>query len=334
MFKNKNILVTGGTGSFGKAFVSHVLKNYSPNKLVILSRDELKQHEMMQKFPKNEKRNKCLRFLLGDVRDRYRLKLAFKDIDYVIHSAAQKHVEYAEYNPQECIKTNIDGAKNVIYASIENKVKKVIALSTDKAANPINLYGATKLVSDKLFIAANNLAGKNSTIFSVVRYGNVLNSRGSVIPYFNQLIDNGHKFLPITHPEMSRFIISLQDGVNFVIFSLQNMRGGEMFIPKIPSLKVVDLAKAIKKNIKLKVIGLKPGEKLYEILCPLDEAHLTVEFKKFFIILPTIDTKIKRELYFYQNNEKGKFVKKGFEYNSSIQEKLSVNQIKKIINKE
>ena len=173
--------------------------------------------------------------MLGDVRDRYRLKLAFKDIDYVIHSAAQKHVEYAEYNPQECIKTNIDGAKNVIYASIENKVKKVIALSTDKAANPINLYGATKLVSDKLFIAANNLAGKNSTIFSVVRYGNVLNSRGSVIPYFNQLIDNGHKFLPITHPEMSRFIISLQDGVNFVIFSLQNMRGGEMFIPKIPS---------------------------------------------------------------------------------------------------
>ena len=181
MFNNKNILVTGGTGSFGKAFVEFVLKNYSPKKLVILSRDELKQHEMKQEF-ENRNNNKCLRFLLGDVRDRYRLKIAFKGMDFIVHAAAQKHVEYAEYNPQECIKTNIDGAKNVIYASIENKIKRVIALSTDKAANPINLYGATKLVSDKLFIAANNISGKNSTIFSVVRYGNVLNSRGSVIP--------------------------------------------------------------------------------------------------------------------------------------------------------
>jgi UDP-N-acetylglucosamine 4,6-dehydratase len=204
-------LITGGTGSFGKAFCSHILKNYKPNKLVIFSRDELKQHEMRQEFSKEK--YKCLRFLLGDVRDRYRLKMAFKDMDYVIHAAAQKHVEYAEYNPQECIKTNIEGATNVIYACIENNVKKVMALSTDKAANPLNLYGATKLVSDKLFIAANNISGKNSSIFSVVRYGNVLNSRGSVIPYFKKLTTEKSDFLPLTHKDMSRFIISIKEGV-------------------------------------------------------------------------------------------------------------------------
>lgn len=333
MFNNKNILVTGGTGSFGKAFVEFVLKNYSPKKLVIFSRDELKQHEMKQEF-ENRNNNKCLRFLLGDVRDRYRLKIAFKGMDFIVHAAAQKHVEYAEYNPQECIKTNIDGAKNVIYASIENKIKRVIALSTDKAANPINLYGATKLVSDKLFIAANNISGKNSTIFSVVRYGNVLNSRGSVIPYFKKLIQKKQKYLPLTHKDMSRFIISINEGVNFVVNSFNLMRGGEIFVPKIPSIRIIDLIKSIDRSVRIKIIGLKPGEKLFEILCPADESYLTIEFKKFYLIMPTIETKVKKNLYYkLKNGEKGRLVKNGFEYNSAKEKKLSVNQIKKILNK-
>ena len=331
MFNNKNILITGGTGSFGRAFVTHILKNYSPKKLVILSRDELKQHEMREEFQK--KKNKCLRFLLGDVRDGYRLKIDFKNMDYVIHAAAQKHVEYAEYNPQECIKTNVEGAQNVIYASIENKVKKVIALSTDKAANPVNLYGATKLVSDKLFIAANNIAGKDSTVFSVVRYGNVLNSRGSVIPYFKKLIEKKEKYIPLTHKDMSRFIISIEEGVNFTINSLKIMRGAEIFVPKIPSIKIIDLIKSLSKNAKIKVIGLKPGEKLSETLCPSDESYLTIEYKKFYLIMPTIETKIKKKLYFkLKNGEKGKLVKNGFEYNSAIEPKLSVRQISNLLN--
>ena len=333
MFNKKNILITGGTGSFGKAFVMFVLKKYKPNKLVILSRDELKQHEMKQDLA-GEDKYKCLRFLLGDVRDRYRLKIAFKDMDYIIHAAAQKHVEYAEYNPQECIKTNIDGAKNIIYASIENNIKKVIALSTDKAANPINLYGATKLVSDKLFIAANNISGKNSTIFSVVRYGNVLNSRGSVIPFFKKLIQKKENYLPLTHREMSRFIISINEGVKFVINSFKLMRGGEIFVPKIPSIRIIDLIKSIDKNIKIKIIGIKPGEKLFEILCPTDESYLTIEFKKFYLIMPTIETKVKKSLYFkLKNGEEGKLVKKDFEYNSAKEKKLSVSKIKKILGK-
>ena len=332
MFNNKNILITGGTGSFGKAFVAHILKNYSPKKLVILSRDELKQHEMRQEFQKEK--NRCLRFLLGDVRDRYRLKIAFKNMDYVIHAAAQKHVEYAEYNPQECIKTNVDGAQNVIYASIDNKVKKVIALSTDKAANPINLYGATKLVSDKLFIAANNIAGKDSTVFSVVRYGNVLNSRGSVIPYFKKLIEKKEKYLPLTHKDMSRFIISINEGVDFTINSLKIMRGGEIFVPKIPSIRIIDLIKSLSKTAKIKIIGLKPGEKLSETLCPSDESYLTIEYKNFYLIMPTIETKVKKSLYFKLNSgEKGKLVKNGFEYNSAFEPKLSIEQISKLLNK-
>jgi UDP-N-acetylglucosamine 4,6-dehydratase/5-epimerase len=332
MFNNKNVLITGGTGSFGKAFCSHILKNYKPNKVVIFSRDELKQHEMRQEFSKEK--YKCLRFLLGDVRDRYRLKMAFKDMDYVIHAAAQKHVEYAEYNPQECIKTNIEGATNVIYACIENNVKKVMALSTDKAANPLNLYGATKLVSDKLFIAANNISGKNSSIFSVVRYGNVLNSRGSVIPYFKKLTTEKSDFLPLTHKDMSRFIISIKEGVNFVIYSMKNMKGGEIFVPKIPSIKIIDLIKAINKNAKIKIIGLKPGEKLSEVLCPSDESFLTIEFKKHYLIMPTIETKVKKKLYFKNsNNEIGKLVKRGFEYNSAHEPKLSISQIEKLIKK-
>ncbi len=332
MFNNKNILVTGGTGSFGKAFVKKVLKNYKPKKLVVYSRDELKQFEMMQEFPRRKFPN--LRFLLGDIRDGYRLKIALRDINIVVHAAAQKHVEASEYNPQECIRTNIQGAENLVYACIENKVEKVIALSTDKAVNPINLYGATKLVSDKLFITANIISGKQKTIFSVVRYGNVLNSRGSIIPYFKKLLSEKQNFLPLTHKDMTRFILSLDDGVNFVINSFKKMYGGEVFIPKIPSIRIIDLIKAMRSDIRIKIIGIKPGEKLYEVLCPKDESDQTIEFKKFYIITPTINTNFKREKYFIQKNgEKGKLVKKNFEYSSDKTKLLQIKDIKKLLNK-
>ena len=332
MLNNKNILITGGTGSFGKAFVKKVLENYKPKKLVIYSRDELKQHDMMQEFPK--KKFPCLRFLLGDVRDRYRLKIALRNINYVVHAAAQKHVEHAEYNPQECVKTNIEGAENVVYGCIENKVEKVIALSTDKAVNPINLYGATKLVSDKLFISSNFISGEQKTDFSVVRYGNVLNSRGSVIPYFKKLLSEKKDFLPITHKDMTRFILSLDEGVNFVIECFHKMYGGEIFVPKISSLKIIDLIKALKSDIKIKVIGIKPGEKLYEVLCPKDENDHIIEFKKFYIITPTIDTGYKRKQYLNQKNgEKGKFVKENFEYTSDKVKLLKIPDIRKILDK-
>ena len=331
-FNNKNILVTGGTGSFGKAFVKKVLKNYKPKKLVVYSRDELKQFEMMQEFPRRKFPN--LRFLLGDIRDGYRLKIALRDINIVVHAAAQKHVEASEYNPQECIRTNIQGAENLVYACIENKVEKVIALSTDKAVNPINLYGATKLVSDKLFITANIISGKQKTIFSVVRYGNVLNSRGSIIPYFKKLLSEKQNFLPLTHKDMTRFILSLDDGVNFVINSFKKMYGGEVFIPKIPSIRIIDLIKAMRSDIRIKIIGIKPGEKLYEVLCPKDESDQTIEFKKFYIITPTINTNFKREKYFIQKNgEKGKLVKKNFEYSSDKTKLLQIKDIKKLLNK-
>ncbi len=332
MFNNKNILITGGTGSFGKAFVKKVLKNYKPKRLVVFSRDELKQFEMMQEYPKQKFPN--MRFFLGDVRDAYRLKIALKDINIVVHAAAQKHVEASEYNPQECIKTNIQGAENLVYACIENKVEKVIALSTDKAANPINLYGATKLVSDKLFISGNIISGKQKTIFSVVRYGNVLNSRGSVIPYFQKLLSEKKKFLPVTHKDMTRFIISLNDGVDFVLECFKKMYGGEVFVPKIPSIKIIDLITALDPNIKIKIIGIKPGEKLYEVLCPKDESDQIIEFKDFYLIAPTIDTNIKRNKYILQKDgKKGKFVKKNFEYSSDKVKLLSVKQIRKLINK-
>tara|TARA_Y100000768_G_scaffold198832_1_gene149462 strand:- start:1405 stop:2403 length:999 start_codon:yes stop_codon:yes gene_type:complete len=332
MFNNKNILITGGTGSFGKAFVKKVLKNYKPKRLVVFSRDELKQFEMMQEYPKQKFPN--MRFFLGDVRDAYRLKIALKDINIVVHAAAQKHVEASEYNPQECIKTNIQGAENLVYACIENKVEKVIALSTDKAANPINLYGATKLVSDKLFISGNIISGKQKTIFSVVRYGNVLNSRGSVIPYFQKLLSEKKKFLPVTHKDMTRFIISLNDGVDFVLECFKKMYGGEVFVPKIPSIKIIDLITALDPNIKIKLIGIKPGEKLYEVLCPKDESDQIIEFKDFYLIAPTIDTNIKRNKYILQKDgKKGKFVKKNFEYSSDKVKLLSVKQIRKLINK-
>ncbi len=311
MFNNKNILITGGTGSFGKKFTEIILKQYKPNKIIIFSRDELKQYEMAQEF-----NNKCMRYFIGDVRDADRLKKAMKDIDFVIHAAALKHVPIAEYNPMECIKTNIHGAQNVIDAALDNNVEKIIALSTDKAANPVNLYGATKLASDKLFVAANNLAGTQNTSFSVVRYGNVIGSRGSVIPYFKKLLNNGATKLPITDIKMTRFFITLDDGVNFVLKNFQRMQGGEIFIPKIPSMKIIDLANTMAPNLPHDIIGIRPGEKLHEIMCPADDSHLTLEFDDHYVITPTIQFSAKRDFNKNLLKETGLQVKQGFEYNS------------------
>jgi len=311
LFNGKNILITGGTGSFGKKYTEILLRRYKPNKIIIYSRDELKQFEMAQKF-----NDDCMRYFIGDVRDLARLQKAMKDVDFVVHAAALKHVPIAEYNPMECIKTNVMGAQNIIDACIYNEVPYTIALSTDKAANPANLYGASKLVSDKLFIAANNLRGNHDIKFSVVRYGNVLGSRGSVIPFFEKLIQKGAVSLPITEPHMTRFWITLQEGVDFVLKNFARMQGGEIFVPKIPSMKITDIAKAIAPSLPQKVIGIRPGEKLHEVMCPLDDSHLTLEFHDHFVIKPSITffaainyTKNKLE-------ECGKSVKQGFEYNS------------------
>ena len=330
MFNDKNILITGGTGSFGKKFTKMILEKYKPNKIIIYSRDELKQYEMSQDY-----NNKCMRYFIGDVRDASRLKKAMNDVDYVIHAAALKHVPIAEYNPMECIKTNIDGAQNVIDAAIDNRVKKVIALSTDKAANPVNLYGATKLVSDKLFVAANNLVGKRDISFAVVRYGNVLGSRGSVVPYFEKLIKNGAESLPITDEKMTRFMITLEDGANFVLKNFERMQGGEIFVPKIPSMKIVDLASAMAPNLPHEIVGIRPGEKLHEIMCPSDDSHLTIEFEDHFVIGPTIKFHSVRD--YFENNlgEKGIQVEQGFEYNSTknsewLGEKEFLSLVKKI----
>lgn len=311
MFNGKNILITGGTGSFGKKYTKILLEKYTPNKIIIYSRDELKQYEMAQEY-----NDKCMRYFIGDVRDIDRLKKATKDVDFIIHAAALKHVPIAEYNPMECIKTNINGAQNVIDAAIENGVSKVIALSTDKAANPVNLYGATKLASDKLFVAANNLVGNQNIKFSVVRYGNVVGSRGSVIPFFKKLINDGIKELPITDEKMTRFFITLEDGVNFVLKNFERMQGGEIFIPKIPSMKIVDMAKALAPNLPHQIIGIRPGEKLHEIMCPSDDSHLTLEFENYYLIKPTI--KFTGYVDYSKNllGEVGIPVKQGFEYNS------------------
>ncbi len=311
MFNNKNILITGGTGSFGKKYTEVLLANYRPNKIIIYSRDELKQFEMSQKF-----HDSCMRYFIGDVRDGERLKEAMRDVDYVIHAAAQKQVPAAEYNPMECIKTNIHGAENVIKAAIANNVDKVIALSTDKAANPINLYGATKLASDKLFVAANNMVGNGRTRFSVVRYGNVIGSRGSVVPFFQKLIDEDAQELPITHVDMTRFLITLEDGVKFVLKDFERMHGGEIFIPKIPSMYMTELAKAMAPHLPHKIIGIRPGEKLHEIMCPADDSHLTLEFHDHFVICPTIQFSYKSDFSLNLLGEKGVSVKQGFEYNS------------------
>jgi len=312
MLNGKSILITGGTGSFGKQYVRTILERYSPKRVVIYSRDELKQFEMQQEFNSPE-----MRYFIGDVRDQARLSQAMKGIDYVIHAAALKQVPAAEYNPMECIKTNVHGAENVIHAALENNVEKVIALSTDKAANPINLYGATKLASDKLFVAANNMAGGHRTTFGVVRYGNVVGSRGSVVPFFKKLIAQGADHLPITDERMTRFWITLQQGVDFVLKNFERMHGGEIFVPKIPSIRITDLAEAMAPGMPQKVIGIRPGEKLHEIMCPADDSHLTLQFDDHYVICPTIKFH-HRELDYAVNNlsEKGKLVPQGFEYNS------------------
>ena len=311
MFNNKNIIITGGTGSFGKQYTQTLINNYTPNKIIIYSRDELKQYEMAQQFSQD-----CMRYFIGDVRDKDRLIQAMNGVDYVIHAAALKQVPAAEYNPMECIKTNIHGAENVIQAALANNVEKVIALSTDKAANPINLYGATKLASDKLFVAANNIAGLHKTKFAVVRYGNVVGSRGSVVPFFKKCIEEGQDHLPITDVRMTRFWITLQQGVDFVLKNFSRMHGGEIFVPKIPSINIVDLATAMAPHLTQKIIGIRPGEKLHETMCPADDSHLTLEFSDHFVIKPTIQFAGYSDFSVNKLNERGVLVAQGFEYNS------------------
>ena len=327
MFSNKVILITGGIGSFGKKYTETILKKYSPKKVIVFSRDELKQYEMAQAY-----NDPVMRYFIGDVRDDKRLKQAMRGVDYVIHAAALKHVPIAEYNPFECIKTNIHGAENVINAAIENGVKKVMALSTDKAANPINLYGATKLASDKLFIAANNIAGGHETRFAVTRYGNVMGSRGSVVPYFAKLIKNGVQKLPITDERMTRFFITLQEGVDFVLKNFERMYGGEIFVPRIPSMKVVDLASAMAPDLPTEIIGVRPGEKLHEVMCPADDSHLTLRFEDHYVIRPSIEFVGKKDFTTNGIGEKGKPVESGFEYHSGNNtEFLTTDQMKDML---
>lgn len=313
--KDKTILITGGTGSFGNCFVKTVLENYEPKKIIIYSRDELKQYEMQNRLSKYSNR---IRYFIGDVRDKERLNLALRGVDIVIHAAAIKQVPAAEYNPMECIKTNVMGAENIIECALENNIDKVVALSTDKAANPINLYGATKLCSDKLMTAANNLAGDRRTRFAVVRYGNVSGSRGSVVPLFKRLRDEHAEFIPVTDKRMTRFWITLDQGVDFVLHALLRMHGGEIFIPKIPSIHICDLARIIAPNIPIKEIGIRPGEKLHEIMCPRDDSSHVIEFDNFFIIRPalTFFWLNGRSYYTTGLDEQGCDVKDGFEYNS------------------
>lgn len=329
MFNEKSLLITGGTGSFGKQYVQTVLERCRPKKLIIYSRDELKQFEMEQDF-----HQECMRYFIGDVRDRERLIQAMNGVDYVIHAAALKQVPAAEYNPMECIKTNIHGAENVIQAALANNVERVIALSTDKAANPINLYGATKLASDKLFVAANNVAGGHRTRFAAVRYGNVVGSRGSVVPFFKKCIKDGCDHLPITDVRMTRFWITLQQGVDFVLKNFERMHGGEIYVPKIPSVKVVDLARAMAPNLQHKIIGIRPGEKLHEVMCPSDDSHLTLEFVDHFLIRPTIQFTGYVDFAVNRLGETGQPVEQGFEYHSgknphflNIEEIVSFNHL-------
>lgn len=312
MFDGKSTLITGGTGSFGRQFVRTLLQHHRPRRLIVYSRDELKQFEMQQEFGQD-----CMRYFIGDVRDRDRLVQALNGVDLVIHAAALKQVPAAEYNPMECIKTNIHGAENVIHAALDNEVERVIALSTDKAANPINLYGATKLVSDKLFVAANNVAGRHKTRFSVVRYGNVVGSRGSVVPFFRHQIATRCDFLPITDPNMTRFWITVQQGVDFVLKCFARMHGGETFVPKIPSVRVVDLARAMAPELPHRIVGVRPGEKLHEVMCPRDDSHLTLEFDDHYVIRPAIQFLAPVDYALNRLGESGQPVEEGFEYQSS-----------------
>ena len=308
LFNGKTILVTGGTGSFGHAFTKNILKNYNPKRLVIFSRDEFKQFKMSALF-KSKRENKILRFFLGDIRDKERIKTALKDIDIVVHAAALKQVPAAEYNPIEFVKTNVLGAQNIVEACLETKVSNVVALSTDKASSPINLYGATKLCSDKLFVAANNIKGKNKIKFSVVRYGNVMGSRGSVLPFFLKQ----KKLFPITDIRMTRFNISIEKSVDMVIWCLQNNLGGEIFVPKLQSFKVTDLARSVNPKLKFKIIGIRPGEKLHEELISTYDAIKTVDLKKYYAILGNLTEK---EIISYIKKTKGRRVEKNFVYNS------------------
>lgn len=311
MFNDKSILITGGTGSFGNEFIRMIFRDYRPRRVVVFSRDELKQFDMQQEFCSDK-----MRFFLGDVRDGDRLRQAMRDIDMVVHAAALKQVPAAEYNPMECIKTNIHGAENVINAALENNVERVIALSTDKAANPINLYGATKLVSDKLFVAANNIAGGHRTRFSVVRYGNVVGSRGSVVPFFKKLIAEGAESLPITDVRMTRFWITLEQGVEFVIKSFMRMQGGEIFVPKIPSARITDVAESMAQNMEIGIVGIRPGEKLHEVMCPADGSHLTLEFHDHFVIRPAITFTNPVDYKVNRLGETGQPAPDGFAYES------------------
>ena len=326
--KGKSILISGGTGSFGTAMVETLLKIANPKKIIIFSRDELKQYEMSQRFPESKY---PIRYFIGDVRDRDRVNRACVGVDIIIHAAAMKHVNAAEYNPTECIATNINGAQNIIDAAIHNEVSQVIALSTDKAANPINLYGASKLCSDKLFIAANNLVGKKITRFSVVRYGNVAGSRGSVIPYFKSLSLNNKKVFPITDASATRFIIELKDGVNFVLQCFVNMTGGEIFIPKLASIKVIDLVKAFGEEYKYKVIGLRAGEKIHEVMIPQEESRNSIDMKDHYLIQPSL-TWWNTEKFIKKIKNTGVPAVESFEYSSNTNEYwLSIKEIQKII---
>ena len=328
MFDDATILITGGTGSFGKKFVETLFERYNPKKIIIFSRDELKQYEMQKLYNSSQ-----IRYFIGDVRDASRLIQAFNKVDYVIHAAALKQVPAAEYNPMECIKTNVNGAENVIKAAIYNKVKRVIALSTDKAANPVNLYGATKLCSDKLFVAANNMVGADYPRFSVVRYGNITGSRGSVVPLFKDLLSRGEGSLPITDEQMTRFWISLQQGVDLVSKSFERMYGGEIFVPKIPSVKITELAEALAPGVPHRCIGIRPGEKLHEIMIPSDDSYRTIEFDDHYVIAPSIrfaDTDI--DYCLNRLGEKGYPCEPGFSYNSGDNpEFLSVESIREIL---
>jgi UDP-N-acetylglucosamine 4,6-dehydratase/5-epimerase len=311
LLNNKTVLITGGTGSFGKQFIQTILERYSDvKKIIIYSRDELKQFEIRQKYP--EKDFPKLRFFIGDVRDRNRLIQACEGVDVIIHAAAIKQVDTAEYNPTECIRTNIDGAENVIQAALQCNVKDIVALSTDKACAPINLYGATKLVSDKLFSAANNIRGSKNIRFSVVRYGNVMGSRGSVIPFFMEKRASG--VLPITHEEMTRFNISLQDGVNMVMYALYNHLGGEIFVPKIPSYRILDIAQAIAPNCELEVVGIRPGEKLHEEMITDTDSLNTIDLGKYYAILPSVCFAHTDKQFL--DHHKAERVPFGFRYNS------------------
>ncbi len=326
MFNGLSILVSGGTGSFGRAFIKQLLSSYQPKRLVVFSRDELKQYEMQQEF-----NAPCMRYFIGDVRDSDRVHQALRGIDLVVHAAALKHVPAAEYNPTECIRTNVSGAENIINAALANGVQKVVALSTDKASSPVNLYGATKLLSDKLFVAANNITGDHQTRFAVVRYGNVVGSRGSVLPFFRKLIAEGARELPITDPRMTRFWITLDEGVDFVMRSFERMHGGELFVPKIPSARITDLAEALAPGMPHKQVGIRPGEKLHEMMISRDDSTHTFEFTRHFVIAPSITFNTQYDYARDGLGDEGVAVEEGFEYVSdSNPHYLSVPELRQL----